>query len=510
MTRKERIKNLDISEEERRKYCDVFSEYDENKDKSDPKLLQWWLTELLPKSQLLLERRYDLRQEVKCLFVLVGTSVEPLLLLILTIRPKEKIYLISSSESKVQSIYISNALRRISGGGNILNPDLFSDNVKCYLNDIENIDIRCDIVIKDISPQKVFSVIKENVGTYSHDDVGVDITGGKKSMAGGGYLVAVINNYHLFYVDFDEYIDGYPKSGTEYISILDNPYSIYNIHEESLIKTLWERQDFDAVTEIAGQAIEKLTEAKAEKYGLEKELNRLIQIKSAAQCYREWSRFNYSEAYNSKFYYYENKHDGILMILRDCENKRKNAYGAILLSLDRWQRGVDSLELNDFNKSALCFTQVIEVLCKYRLNDMINQGFVFSQVNLEEIHYDVSSLIKFLWDNKNSNMLIEVLGQGEDVGFRWAQIMRFEKNAEPRSGDLIQKLSIRNKIAHFNCFNQRSNDDDKNEIMNFKNTVRKLIELFILVYQNEENLKGKTFDVLRVQFEFAKYSDFEY
>lgn len=123
---------------------------------------------------------------MKCLFVLIGTSIELVLLSILTIRTKEKIYLISSSENKVFGEYISNALRQNNGGGDILNSDLFSGDFKFYLDYIKNIDICCDIVIKDMSPQKVFFVIKEKMNTYLHNDVGVNITGGKKSMIGVG------------------------------------------------------------------------------------------------------------------------------------------------------------------------------------------------------------------------------------------------------------------------------------------------------------------------------------
>jgi hypothetical protein len=510
MTKEERIDALNITQEEKVALKGIFFEYEDKYDRSDPDLRRWWLSEILPKSQRLLEERYAPRQEVKCLFVLVGTTIEPLFLSILTIRPKEKIFLISSSESKKEAEYISNSLRQIHGGGDIINPDLFSDNVKNYLENIKNIEINSDIVIEDISPQKVFTAVRENIGMYPYNEVGIDITGGKKSMTGGGYLVAAINNLHLFYVDFDEYIDNYPKPGTEFINILDNPYDIYNIQEESIIKYLWERQDFDAVVKVAGQTIKKLTDEKAEKYELGKERKRLAQIEAAAQCYSDWARFNYSKALDSVFDYYERKQEGILSILKDCKNLRKDAYGAILLSLDRWTRGVDALGLCDLDKSALCFTQAIEVLCEYRLYDMAVKGNVSPQFDIGTIHFDLSSLIRFLWDSNKKDMVISMLEPKKDLVFVWTMMMRFDKTTKPSSSNLIGKLSIRNKLAHYNCYNEKSGAEQISEIEVFKDTVKRLIELFLLTYQNEEKLKEKTFDVLQAPFNFAKYSDFDW
>lgn len=41
MTRKNRIKALDISEEDKDEYFRVFSEYEEEKDKSNHKFISW-------------------------------------------------------------------------------------------------------------------------------------------------------------------------------------------------------------------------------------------------------------------------------------------------------------------------------------------------------------------------------------------------------------------------------------------------------------------------------------
>ena len=189
---------------------------------------------------------------------------------------------------------------------------------------------------------------------------------------------------------------------------------------------------------------------------------------------------------------------------------RKKAYGAILLAIDRWRRGVDALNLLDIDKAALHFTQTIEVLCELRLFDMTQKYKVSPQFQIGEIHFDVSALIKFLWENKDNKKNIEELEVKNDIVFTWQDVERISRDKTPSVGDLIDKLSIRNNIAHFNCFDERNNNQNKTKIEKFKNTLKTLIELFITTYQDELDLAGKSFDDLKAPFEFAKFTDFNY
>lgn len=519
MTREERIRNLHLSSNEESVFESIYKQYesDEQIRGEKEKALQWRLEHLIPKSQLLLENRYSPRQDIKCLFVLVGTTVEPLLLSILTIRPSEKLVLIYSSESEKQKKIIENTLFQCPGKNLIQKKWLCGDNAKTFIEQVKNKIISIDEApIKNTTPEKVFAEIKSRIGSFQENDIGVDITGGKKSMVGGGFLAASINNYHLFYVDFDEYKDHQPVQGTEFIHILPNPYDIYNIREESLIQKFWERQDFDAIIELICETlVVKLTKFKAIDYGLEKERNRLIQLYCAAQCYKEWSMFNYYLAnefqkisYAYSFDCYLLNHQKILSLLSTCMAVRKTAIGTILLSIDRWTRGKDAFDLNDFNKSALHFTQTIEVLCEFRLFDMTQKYKVSPQFEIGEIHFDVSALINFLWNNKDSKNIIEELAVKKNIAFTWQYVERFSKDKKPSAGDLLDKLSIRNNLAHFNCFDENNNNENKINIEKLKKTVKTLIELFITTYQNETGLKEKTFDDLKAQFEFARFADF--
>ncbi len=513
MTREERIRNLYLSSEEESKFQSVYKQYESEEQKKGEQALRWRLEHLIPKSQLLLEKRYSPRQDIKCLFVLVGTSIEPLLLSILTLRPSEKLVLIYSSESKKQKKIIENTLLQKSGTYLIQKEWLYEGSVKLFIEQAKNNIISIDdALITETTPEKVFAEIKSRIASYQANEIGVDITGGKKSMVGGGFLAASINNYHLFYVDFDEYKDSQSVQGTEFIHILPNPYDIYNVREESLIQNFWKRQDFDAVIKVAEETLEKLKEDKAQDYGLQKELYRLRQIYTAANCYREWSKFNYSQAHiNAQltkgifFDYYIKKHYNILESLSQCQDLRKNAYGAILLALDRWKRGLDSLYVEEFDKSALHFTQAIEILCSYRLFDMSITGklegvfnYGINPHNTKQHSPEANGSIKFLFHGINEQNSVKIYNAG--ISLKWKNGSRFS--------EIAPYLNIRNDFAHFSCFSNEKISETHKQMSQFQETTKSFITLFITTYQNETDLKAKSFEELQAPFEFAKFTDF--
>lgn len=72
--------------------------------------------------------------------------------------------------------------------------------------------------------------------------------------------MAAINKLNLFYVDFDEFIDNYPKPGTEFVSILDNPYDIYNIEFIAQAIKIFKKYNYSAANEIFKEASVKLND----------------------------------------------------------------------------------------------------------------------------------------------------------------------------------------------------------------------------------------------------------
>jgi hypothetical protein len=437
--------------------------------------------------------KYDLH------ILLVGTSLQPLMLSVSAINAKNilLLYSLDGTEEK-------------------------KDDLKDYIKRYKGIDADSESV-KSSEPYTVFSCIKNTMGKeeWKNKKICIDITGGKKSMVGGGFLAASILGIDSYYIDFEKYDRGVPVICTEFLNKLDNPYEIYNINEESLIKSLWERQDFDAVVEVAGKAIEKLSEEKAKKYDLENERVRLIQIKTAAQCYNNWVRFNFADAAEKSlinkvesFDYFKKMHHDVLSSLCDCKNQRKDAYGVILLATDRWTRGKDAISLSEYDKAALCFTQAIESLCAFRLISLVIGEKVISS-NKNNFNPDmewipIKSLVKFLLGYKDINSIKSI--PKKEVEYPVSQTYKWSSHENMMNFDypvIEDILKFRNEIAHFECYDKVNNDHIKVCCETFLSSVRGFIILFIKTYQNEEKLRDKTFEELQAPFNFAKYSDFE-
>ncbi len=527
----EQFLKLGITTVDSNEFIRIFSDAENNRDNED-----WILNELLPRSLVLLNKRYNKRYKKcpspKCLCVTVGSSLDPLLLSILTIRPTEKLVLIYSKDTAHVKEKILDTLKQ-NDFNNKISLHKFSNDDPIYIfvkAVSKNNDYIRSILLGNTEPNNVFKIVKRisdeyktSEGTGEKSTVGVDISGGKKSMIGGSFLAASITDCQIYYVDFEEYHNTYPLPGTEFIHILPNPYDIYNVREESLIQELWVRQDFDAVNKFVGQAISKLIKDKVIDYDLEKERNRLIQIKTAANCYIEWQKFNYSQSQiNAQlkqgiyFNYYREKHCNILKSLSQCHHLRNNAYGSILLALDRWKRGSDSLYLEEFDKSALHFTQAIEILCSYRLFDMSITGklegvfdFGVNPHNNKQHSPEASGSIKFLFHGKNEHNSVKIYNAG--ISLKWKNGSRFYEIAPYLTIDNIcSYLTIRNDFAHFSCFSKEKIADTHEQMLQFQETTKSFITLFITTYQNETGLEGNSFEELQAPFEFAKFTDFNH
>jgi hypothetical protein len=438
-------------------------------------------------SDALIDLNYDLH------ILLVGTTLQPLML-------------------SVSAINADNIMLLYASDGTERKKDRLFDYIKAY----KSIEANA-LSVNSSEPYTIFSAIKNIVESKEWKDkkICLDITGGKKSMVGGGFLSSSILGIDTYYIDFQKYENGSPVLCTEFLNKLDNPYDIYNIKEELIIKSLWERQDFDAVINVISLTLNKFTEKNAEDYNLTNERNRLIQIQKAACCYSKWSKFNYAGASeNTLFDYYIIQHQNILFTLSNCVDLRKTAYGSILLAIDRWMRGGDAFVLDDYDKAALCFTQTIEILCSYRLFDMSQQGklsggtfeygnnprnkkphspeangcmrFVFAGVNQQEsvTIYNAGMTLKWKDDNGNANRFVS-----DDSEFSIEAI--------------ADHLNLRNELAHFSCFSSIKISEIHKQILQFQEHTHKLLKYFIREYETEE------LDVLKPRFKFAQVNEFD-
>ena len=77
-------------------------------------------------------------------------------------------------------------------------------------------------------------------------NVAVDITGGKKSMVSGAAMAGAMLGADIYYVDTDHFNRelGKPEPGSEYLSLLDNPYSVFGDLEVNKARDLYYRYDY--------------------------------------------------------------------------------------------------------------------------------------------------------------------------------------------------------------------------------------------------------------------------
>ena len=76
--------------------------------------------------------------------------------------------------------------------------------------------------------------------------IAVDITGGKKSMVSGAAMAGAVLGADIYYVDSDHFNRelGKPEPGTEYLSLLDDPYTVFGDMETEKAKSLYKGHDY--------------------------------------------------------------------------------------------------------------------------------------------------------------------------------------------------------------------------------------------------------------------------
>ena len=237
---------------------------------------------------------------------LVGFSSLPIVLSLAEINPREKIYFIYSSDTEKVLNEINN---RIAAMLQFTNPSLVQLVEDTVLKHWE------DTVLKIKSPSnpiETFKRIKRVIDEVSGKRIALDITGGKKTMIGGGFTAGSILGFStsvdMFYVDSLEYNvnRGRPEWGTEFLSQLENPYDVYNVQSTQEAKKLFEKHNYEAAADLWEEVEKKLTtpvrmlQSPAEQYGLKDEQKMVQSDLAMANCYKLWDAFDYKKAKNYK------------------------------------------------------------------------------------------------------------------------------------------------------------------------------------------------------------------
>ena len=158
----------------------------------------------------------------------LGFSPEPLILSILAIKP-ERVGLLYTEETE-------KLLPRIQ------------DETKLTL---------AQLYRRKIDGSSTIDVYKAIMDLYEEWDrpanVAVDITGGKKSMVGGAAMAGTVLGADIYYVDNTEFTQGKPEPGTEYLSLLDNPYTVFGDLEVEKAKDLYNGHDYAGAQRVFDQ-----------------------------------------------------------------------------------------------------------------------------------------------------------------------------------------------------------------------------------------------------------------
>ena len=296
------------------------------------------------------------------LISIVGFSLEPIMHTVLTLKPKKLLFIFSKESSLIGSKDV-NAFDRLQA--------LIACHGYGYNPTIDQ------KILEVADAPHVFSVVRDAITkAASPDQVAIDVTGGKKSMDASAFLAAsLFEEVAIYYVDYASYDTdkGFPVWGSEFLNKLENPYKVFGVREEQLIKEFWDKADFPAVVEFIGLCTDMEKEETAKKYGLTAKFEQLKLVKKAAECYTEWRIFDYQKALNKPFKGYDKHHSNILTELTKCStletdqniNNQQSAQLALALAIDRYMRGFDAYKHEKQSTAILRYAQSVERLLRF-------------------------------------------------------------------------------------------------------------------------------------------------
>ena len=207
-------------------------------------------------------------KEYDALILTVGLSPEPLILSILATKPKRVGLLYTPETEKF--------LPRIQ------------KETGLTLDQLDKREIDGSNVIEMYE-----AIMALYTGWGSPANIGVDITGGKKSMVSGAAMAGAVLGADIYYVDTDNFNRelGKPEPGSEYLSLLDNPYTVFGDLEVEKARDLYNRHDYTGAQRIFDQLKEQVGDPNLAKvyeaYGL------------LCATYEAWDNIDFEEAINT-------------------------------------------------------------------------------------------------------------------------------------------------------------------------------------------------------------------
>ena len=429
---------------------------------------------------------------------LVGYSSIPIALSLAEINPREEIYFIYSNETTGVLQEINQRIQAMLQPTNSSLVELVQDTV--LRNTRNTLEIN-----SPSNPVETFKQIKRIIDEVGDKRIALDITGGKKTMIGGGFTAGSIlgfgDSVDMFYVDSLEYNvnRGRPEWGTEFLSKLENPYDIYNVQSVQQAEKLFEKHNYEAAADLWERIDDKLNDS-AGPYGLEDEQKTIQKKLYMADCYGLWDAFDYINAHESKknhgcLWDYDVKHTcrlnntriDVLEILRQVINTQTlfdEDARIIHYAVDRYQNGIRRMDSDRFDDAIVRFTQIVEILCRYRIyqiagmNSLINSADgIVSQADCLRERWSISKLIIFLfgqswrYDRYDDDYYII-----EEANMR-LQITEYGYRDATEITDLIE---ARNQFVHVKTNPEWTNMQENAKSL--KNLARQFLENFLADY----------------------------
>lgn len=279
--------------------------------------LNVYIKDILPKEIAIVEVREYLEEgKIKrlppnscdVLILLVGFSIEPLLQSICVWKPKKVMLLVNQAYGMdsdgnvrrgedfaliVQELIeqLANTSAKINFDGQEINNRASSIGIKVLPPFILKSDESKDVF------RKALEIVKDQNKDYEIplNKIVIDITGGKKTMVTGAYLFAAFANINMSYVDFDD--DAYdPDKGKPYgdafrIGILENPYTVFKLHEWKAVEQLYEKQLYGR----AKQKVDELLFHMGDVFETT-DISAATKLRNLLEIYELWDRGDYQKA----------------------------------------------------------------------------------------------------------------------------------------------------------------------------------------------------------------------
>lgn len=428
---------------------------------------------------------------------LVGFSSLPIALSIAEIQPRQKIYFIHSDDTAKKCDEITDRIEEMLVSPPLpFHPLIDLKNTKSLIARVKAAD-RCQIT--DASdPVSTFQQIKTIIDSIGKDvKIALDLTGGKKTMIGGGFtagsIYSVSPKCDMFYVDSLEYDRkrGVPAPGTEFLSQLENPYDVYNVQSVTQAKELYKRHNYEAAERL-WQSIQNKLDRHAKSYHfLANEREEAKKYCGSSYCYYPWDALDYETAVRRKTYQankktrswgYDAQHVhrgidvlGILAEVRDRATLFAKEYRVIHYAIDRYQNGMRRKQSGKLEDALVRFTQVIEMLCNYRIYRLAQDGHFIKIGSSDPKHelprrLELTPVIRLLFGTgsielKGDNYHVRPNKQLEKQDYGYASI-----------DQIIDVIQPRHNFIHFN--NPMRQQESVNDVNNLRELALKFLENF--------------------------------